>query len=88
MFRGDRAQWLTSSACSGCPQRLQAMMIVLKVRASGSTPCVSITITHMWVSAKVTRALSNHHSPLVCADFTLPQVQPCTVPRLQRTRGQ
>lgn len=46
MFRGDRAQWLTSSACSGCPQRLQAMMMVLNVRASGSTPCVHITITH------------------------------------------
>ena len=34
---------LTSSACSGCPQRLQAMMMVLKVRASGSTPCAQVT---------------------------------------------
>jgi hypothetical protein len=39
----------TSSACSGCPLRLQALMIVLYVRTSGKVPCAepSMSLTEM-----------------------------------------
>lgn len=35
----------TLSACSGCPLRLQALIMVLYVRTSGFVPCAAATDT-------------------------------------------